>query len=181
MPDASPLARPGRDELPEYHARYVALVPDGDLLTQLRRTGEATAAALATLGDAGAAHRYAADKWSVKQVLGHLIDGERVFGFRALSFARGEAAVLPDMDQEAWMRLAGFDARPLERLVAEFRAVRAATLLQFGSFDAAAARRRGRASTFEFSARSLGWIVAGHELHHRAILRERYGVALPEA
>lgn len=170
------MQRPAAADFAPYFHAYVGRVPDGDLLATLRRQAEATAALLAPLDDDRAQHRYAPGKWSVKQVLNHLIDTERVMCVRALYFARGSDVPLPGMDENVFAQHDAADARPLASLLDEFRSVRAATLSLFGGFDGAAWARRGIANANPFTVSSLAWIVAGHELHHVAMLRERYGV-----
>jgi hypothetical protein len=168
-----------RPEPPEYapfYASYIARVPPGDLIEILGLQGALTQRLLAPLDETHALHRYAPGKWSVKEVLGHLADAERVFAYRALRFARADETPLPGFDEQKWVPAGGFDRRPLPALLAELAAVRAATRAQFTGFDAAAWLRRGTANNNPVSVRALGAIIAGHELHHVAILRERYGV-----
>jgi len=168
--------RPAAGEYAEYYARYIALVPTGHLLAHLRAQRERTAELLASLDEEGGARRYAPGKWSVKQVIGHVIDVERLFAFRALAIARADPADQPSMDQDRWMEAADFDARTIPSLGAEYRAVRDASLALIESFSDADAGRQGRASGFPFTVRSLVHMLAGHELHHLAVLRERYGL-----
>ena len=168
------LARPASDEYAAYYGTYIGKVPDTDVLTLMQAQGEKTLTLLAPLSESRAAYRYAPGKRSVKQVLGHVIDGERLFAHRALAIARCDPADQPSMDQEIWMAGADFDARSMGSLCDEYRAVRTATLALFRSFDAKVALRRGKASGNPFSVRALVWTVAGHELHHLGILRERY-------
>ena len=117
---------------------------------------------------------YAPGKWTIKQVVGHICDAERIFAYRALRFARGDVAPLPGFDENAWMPAARFDARPLGDLAAELDAVRRATLALLRTFDADALARRGTANNKEISVRALAYVIAGHERHHVGILRERY-------
>lgn len=170
------IARPAADEYLEYYGRYIALVPGDDALPVLARAQAETHRLLAGLDEARALHRYAPGKWSVKEVLGHLADGERVFGYRALRFARADQTPLPGFDENTWVPAGRFDARPIAALADEFRAVRAASLALFGGLDADALVRRGSANGAAVSVRALAWIVAGHERHHVALLRERYGI-----
>ena len=171
--------RPAPSEYAEYYGGYIGHVPDGDVLSGLARQGEATRRLLMGVGESLVSHRYAPDKWSIKQVVGHLVDGEWLFGYRALAFARRDPAALPSMDQDAWMRAAEFDRRPVADLIDALWAVRQATLSIFSGFDAATMACTGVASGNQFTVRSLVWITAGHELHHLRILGERYGVAPP--
>lgn len=163
----------------EYHAvydRYLARLDGDDALAALRRAAVETPRRLAGLDEARALSRYAPGKWSVKEVVGHVADAERVFACRALRIARADATPLPGFDENAYVPAGGFDARPLASIVDEFRAVRAATLALFDGLDAAAAARLGTASGARVSVRALAWIIAAHEHHHLAILRERYGI-----
>jgi uncharacterized damage-inducible protein DinB len=167
---------PDADEYAPFYAGYVAAVPTGDVLATLADQHDATAALLAGLDEPRARHRYAPGKWSVKEMVGHLADTERVFAYRAVCAARGETAALPGFDENAWVAAASFDARPLASLLAELRVVRQATLALYRSLDEAALARRVVANGAPVTARALVWITAGHERHHQNVLRERYGV-----
>ena len=166
--------RPAADEFPEYYARYVALVPDGDIAGTLSGQLEATLAPVAALSEEQALHRYAPGKWSIKEVLGHVADAERVFAYRLLRFARADATPLPGFEENDYVPAGRFDDRPLADLVTELRAVRVATLALARGLPPDALDRRGTASGGSFTARGTLWIIAGHELHHRGVLRERY-------
>ena len=170
------IPRPGADEFAPFYAGYIAGVPGDDALPTLAAHIERWHPSLRRLSEAQALHRYAPGKWSVKEVLGHLCDGERVFGYRALRFARADATPLPGFDENAWAPAAGSDRRPVAEIADELRAVRASTVALFRSLDAVALARRGEANGRTISVRALGWIVAGHALHHETILRERYGL-----
>lgn len=169
-------ARPGADEHIEYYTKYIARVPGEDVGEALRSQGTATLRLLQGVTDAQALHRYAAGKWSVKEVLGHLTDAERVFAYRALRFGRGDTTPLPGFDENQYVPAAQSDLRTMHSLRTELGAVRASTLSLLDSFDAEALVRRGEANGHSISVRALLWIVAGHELHHVALLRERYGL-----
>jgi hypothetical protein len=168
------FGRPEPGEYAPYFERYISKVPDGDILTLLASQIGDTTRLLAGLSDQQARRRYAPGKWSVKEVVGHLADTERVLSYRALRFARGDTTPLPGFDENVLVANAGFDARPLADLLAEFDLVRRATLALFRSLDAEAARRRGVANENTVSVRALAYIIAGHERHHREILVERY-------
>jgi uncharacterized damage-inducible protein DinB len=176
VPTLSPLAeRPAAgEEFAVFYARYVELVPDGDVVATLEGQLADTVAVLDAFGEERAGHRYAPGKWSVREVVGHCVDTERVFAFRALAAARGEAAALPGFDENAYVAAAHSDGRTLNSLLGEWTAVRRATLALFRNLDAAALARRVTANGAPASARALAWITAGHELHHRRLLRERY-------
>lgn len=170
------ISRPGADEYAPYYAKYVEKVPGGDLLALLERQGKDTAALLRDLPDGAARHRYAPDKWSVKEVLGHIADAERVFAYRALCIARGDQTPLPSFDENAYAGASGADARPMADLAAEFLAVRAASVALLAGLDEERLARRGTASGKTISVRALAHVIAGHEKHHVAILHERYGI-----
>lgn len=170
------IAKPTGDEHAQYYASYIAQVRGDDAWRHMADEAETMQAALGAIDEARSTFRYAAGKWSIKQVVGHMIDAERVFGYRALTFARGDTTALPGMDQDEWMTHSEFDARPFPGLVEELRRVRLATLSLFEGFAPAAYLRTGIASGNRFSVRALAWIVAGHATHHMHVLRERYGV-----
>lgn len=170
------MRRPDPSEYAPAFQDYVKLVPDGDVMAHLERQGRATCLLLAGVGEAKGAYAYAPGKWSVKRLLQHVTDGERLFCYRALCIARGEQTSLPAFDENLYAQNDGSDGRLLADVIREFAAVRVATLLLFAGFDAAAWTRRGTANGKPASARSLPWVVAGHELHHLAVLRDRYGV-----
>jgi uncharacterized damage-inducible protein DinB len=168
--------RPASEEYAAFFAGYVSLVPDGDVLQALEQGRNQTTQLLGKLSEAKAAHRYAPEKWTIKGVLGHIADAERVFAYRALWFARGDASPLPGWDEDAWARLSAFDAHSLKDLLAGYDAQRSATLALFRSLPAAAWQRRGIANDNPVTVRALAWIAAGHERHHLEILRERYHI-----
>lgn len=168
------IPRPDASEHSPYFSRYVDLVPHGDVLLTLRTQLAGTLAWMRGMDEAEGGYRYLPGKWSIRQVLGHVIDTERVMAYRALHFARGDAAPLPSMDQDQFVAAAGSDARTLADLADELEHVRHATIALFRPLSAEALARRGIASGAECSVRALAWIIAGHELHHGAILRERY-------
>ena len=167
-------ARPESNEYAPYYEKYVALVPEGEVVETLERQGQETLALLHSLSEERGAHAYAPGKWSVKQVVGHVIDAERVFAYRALCFARGDRTPLPGFDQEVFDRGADFSARTLQSLANEFEVVRRSTLYLFRHLRPEAWGRGGNASDNEVTVRALSYIIAGHEAHHVRILRERY-------
>jgi uncharacterized damage-inducible protein DinB len=170
------MQRPSADELPAYAQRYAALVPEGDPVSFLTTQGVRTADLLRHLPEDRAGHRYAPGKWSVREVLGHLSDTERVLAYRTVRIARGDATPMPGFDENAWVANAGFDRRSIRDLVLEFAKVRAATVALFQGLAGGDYDRRGTANNHAVSVRGLLWFVAGHELHHLAVLHERYGV-----
>lgn len=166
---------PTADEYAPDYAKYVAPL-SGDMFELLRSQATTTAALLAATPESRAGHRYAEGKWSVKEVVGHLSDSERVFSYRALRFARADATDLPGFEEDEWVAAAQFDRRTLASIAAEFAAVRAATLALFASFDDEALRRRGTANGQEVSVRAVAALLVGHERHHVGLLRDRYGL-----
>jgi uncharacterized protein (TIGR03083 family) len=170
------IGRPESDEIPAHFVGYIGKVTESDPVAVLTSQIDVTTALLRALSDADALQRYAPGKWSVKEVVGHLTDTERIMAYRALRIARGDETPLPGFDENAYVPPAKFDARPLADLVAEFRTVRAATLGLFRGFDADAWRRRGTASGKPISVRALGFVIPGHERHHVEILKTRYGL-----
>lgn len=170
--------RPASHEYNPYYSTYLRLVPDGDILQTLSQQHERTQALLHGLSDAQASWRPAAGEWSVKQVIGHLLDTERVFAFRALWFARDGGVELPGFDQDAWMLNCDFDARTLPDLMAEWGRCRASNLDLFTSFDQQAWLGSGIASGGPCTVRMWIWAIAGHELHHVESLQTVYRTAL---
>lgn len=166
--------RPEQDEAGAYYFTYIDQVPDGDILERLEIQAREVPEMLSAIGEDASRHRYAEDKWSIRDVLAHVNDTERVFSFRAFWFARALDRDLPGFEQDAAALAAGADARSWSGHIEEFRAVRQATLALFGSLPAEAWSRRGIADGKPFTVRSLAWITAGHVAHHLRVLRERY-------
>lgn len=170
------IPRPAASEYAPFFETYVSKVPPGDVLATLARQVEETAALLDGLGDAEAEYRYLPGKWSIKEVVGHIADSERIFVYRALCAARGERVELPGFDEDAYVAAAHFDRRSLRDLVAELRAVRAATLSFFASLGEEDLARAHSANHKPYTVRSVAYIIAGHERHHARLLAERYGL-----
>jgi hypothetical protein len=167
-------APPDRTEAAEYYFTYIDQVPAGDIGTILEAQGEETLTALGAISEDRSLHRYAPDKWSIRQVLGHLSDTERLFVARAFWFARGFDTPLPSFDQNVAIAAAGADERAWSSHLDEFRSVRAATVSFFKNLPADAWARRGIASGNPFTVRALAYVAAGHVEHHLAIVRSRY-------
>ena len=168
--------RPAPTEHAPYYSRYIDLVPDGDVLATLGAQVETTAAALRDLPAARADLAYAPGKWTVRQVLGHVIDTERVMAYRALRFARADATPLPGFDENHFAASAPHGHVAIVELTVELVLLRRANLCFLGQLDAAAWGRGGTANDQPITVRALAWVMAGHELHHRRILAERYGI-----
>ena len=166
--------RPTTAEAAEYYFTYIGKVPDGDVVEHLGKQIVETRAMLDSVDEERAGFRYQPDKWSVKQVVGHVADTERIFAYRALAFSRGDSQAIPGMDQDLWMNESRFDELPLTAILADLVAIREGTLTLFQSLSEEQWQRRGIASDVEFQAGAITWIIAGHELHHRGVLEERY-------
>ncbi|HUF14008.1 MAG TPA: DinB family protein [Longimicrobiales bacterium] len=167
--------RPRSDEYAPYYARYVERVRPGDIAVALEEGARETVALLRSeLARTNADRAYAEGKWTLKEVVGHVIDAERVFALRMMRFGRGDTTPLPSFDEDAYTPAGEFGTRTLDSLIEEFIAVRNATIHLIRGLPESAWTRRGVASGFEVSVRALAHIIAGHELHHRAILEHRY-------
>ena len=169
-----PMTPPKIGEHAPYYGTYTKLVPPGDVLSIMDQQIVRTGALLAEFGEERGDHRYGPDKWTVKETVGHMTDVERIFAVRALAFARRDPAPFPGMEQDDYVAGANFGARTLADLYDEYKLIRASNLILFRSFDDEVAARRGTASGVEFTVKSIPYILAGHELHHVGILRERY-------
>jgi hypothetical protein len=170
--------RPQKSEYAVFYEKYVALVPGGDFLEILEEQHATLLGLLSPLTEEQAAFRYEPDKWSIKEVVGHINDAERIFAYRLLRIARGDETPLASFEQDAYIATGSFSARKLSDLLDEFSAVRKASITLVRSLDDRAWMRRGTASQKEITALALGFIIAGHERHHRMILEERYLPAL---
>jgi hypothetical protein len=168
------ISRPGPTDYAPYYGTYIQQVPDGDVLALLESQIEETRALLSGVPESRWRHRYAPGKWCLTEVVGHIIDVERVFTHRALRFARGDNTPLPGFDENAWAPMSGYGRRPLPDILDEFGVVRAASLAFFRGLDDAAIGRTGMANNASFTVRAFPWILAGHERHHTRVLRERY-------
>jgi hypothetical protein len=169
-----PIVRPGTDEYAPYYGTYIGKVTEPDLVALLASLKQSTAGFLAGLSETQAAHRYAPGKWSLREVIGHLADSERIFSYRMLRIARGDATPLPGFDENAYVPAGEFERRRLAAVAAEFAAVRDATLGLLEGLTPEMLARRGTASEKPISARALAFIIAGHEKHHVAVIKERY-------
>ncbi len=168
------MQRPSTGEYHEYYETYVGKVPDGDIFQILEQELKITEDLLRGVPSELETHAYDEGKWTVREVLGHMLDTERVFGFRALWMARGDQQGQPGMDQDAWGALSNARDRPLVDLTEEFSLARRGHLLMFRGFREEDWARTGTASGFLFTARAFPFIMAGHEIHHRQVLAARY-------
>lgn len=162
------------DEYAPYYLPYVTRVAEGDFIDILTKQAEQTKEKLSSLTDTQARYRYAPDKWSIKEVLGHIADTERVMAYRLLSVARGETRDLPGFDENDFIKHAAFNEQTLEDLIKNYEAVRQSTIHLIKSLSEEAYVRRGSANNYSVTVRALIAIIAGHELHHLSIIEERY-------
>lgn len=167
-------AKPAPTEHAPEFSKYVTLVAEGDIIQTLEQQIENSLSLLRTIPSDKANFRYAPDKWSVKELLGHVIDSERIFSYRALSFARNDQTPLPGYEQNDYVRDADFDSRNLADMAEEFATVRRATIQLFRPLNETEWLRHGKANENDVSVRALAYIIAGHELHHMEVLRSRY-------
>lgn len=175
------MKRPEAGEFAEYYGKYIAKVPGADVPGILASERLQMSRLFAGRSERDGNFRYAPGKWTIKEVLGHVTDAERIFAYRALRIARGDETPLSSFEQDDYVKSGGFASRTLADLVEEFDAVRGASISLFRSFDDAAWGRRGVASEKQVTARALGFITAGHQIHHRMILQESYFPAIPRA
>jgi uncharacterized damage-inducible protein DinB len=174
MSTAARALKPDAGEYAPDYETYVSLVPEGDIVDALSSQLAEVSAMLGGIAEERGSHSYAEGKWSIRQLVGHVIDGERIFAYRALAFARGERQPLPGMDQDEYMAFSDFDSRTLADLSAEFSHARAANVLMFRGLSEEAWTRRGTASEREVTVRALAHILFGHVAHHVNVLRARY-------
>jgi len=177
MPSMFEPGRPAADEYLPFYETYVTLVPEGSVIRTLEVNGNATSSRLSRLTDAQAAHAYAPGKWTVKQVLGHMSDSERVFAYRLLRIARGDTTPLPGFEQNLFVNTWDLSKISMLSLLAEWDAVRSSTLRLLYHLSEPDWTRRGIASGGEVTVRALAFMIAGHEIHHRGILEREYHIA----
>jgi hypothetical protein len=177
----APQVRPQPTDYASYYEKYVSLVPGTDILGVLEAQQMLTTQLLAARSEREGNFRYAADKWTVKELVGHVVDTERIFAYRALRIARADNTPIEGFEQDDYVKNGGFNDRTLVDLAEEYAQVRGATLALFLGLGGDAWQRRGVANKDEVTVRALAYITAGHELHHRRILEEKYLPAIPRA
>lgn len=170
------IERPGESEYAPFYAGYIAKIADVDVLDLLERQSGQLRGLASAASPEQQQLRYAPGKWSVREVFGHLIDGERVFGYRAFRIGRGDQTPLSGFDENEYVAASGYDQRDLASLANEFALVRAANLAVLRSLSEEDWRRIGTANGYPVSVRALAFIMAGHVEHHVALLGERYGL-----
>ncbi len=168
------ISSPRLDEFDSYYERYISLVADGDIITQLQNQISETLNLLSKISAEKADFRYASGKWSVKELVGHIIDTERIFAYRALRIARGDKTPIEGYEQDDYVKNAKFGKYALADLAEEFALVRQSNILMFRNLPETAWYKRGIANNREISVRALAYISAGHEIYHVKILKQRY-------
>ena len=166
--------KPQSNEFAAYYQKYIDAVEHDDALEALRQQTTDTIRFLQTISEEKSKHAYADGKWSIKEVLGHVLDTERVMTYRAMSIARGEKKSLPGFDQDDYVRSGQFNKRTWASLEKEYRLLRPATVELFSTFTEEAKNNMGVANTYDISVRALMFIIAGHELHHIKVIKEKY-------
>jgi uncharacterized damage-inducible protein DinB len=169
------IPKPSPDECAPYAPMYVDLVPaDGSILQHLSDNFKTVQQLVATLSEAQLLYRYAPGKWTIKEVLVHIVDDERIYTYRAMCFARGEQTPLPGFEQEDYAANSGANERSIESIMEEYEAVRRSTIALFNSFTDEQLGRWGTANGYKCTVRGLLYHLAGHELHHLRIIKEKY-------
>lgn len=161
-----------------YYELYIQHVKHLSVMESLKHDWSTIRKMFVAVDDAQGLHRYAPDKWSIKEVILHCIDSERIFAYRALRFMRGDSTALPGYDHEAYAAVSRADERTMHDLNKEWKSVRLATKSLFSHCDEAELSKHGMANENKVTVRALAYIIAGHNMHHMQILRERYGVEI---
>lgn len=168
--------RPEPDEYGEFYKNYIELIDEPNIVQVLIQQGQQTYAVIQRLTTDEASHRYEKDKWSVKEIFGHLVDTERIMAYRALCISRGETTSLPGYDHETYVQEAEFENRSLQSISTEYDALRNSNISMFNSFSKNQTMRKGTANDVTVSVRGLAYIIAGHERHHMQILENKYDI-----
>ena len=162
------------EEIPSFYRGYVEEAPDGDLIKTLRSASDRLWKTVSRIPTGHADHRYQPDKWSIKEVFQHVLDCERIFAYRALCFARMDDTELPGFDENAYAAAAQVGHRDFHELLREHDALRWTTVELFRSFTPEMLTRLGTANGTRISVRAIGWVIAGHAVHHMNVIDERY-------
>lgn len=175
MSDLKKIEKPEPGEYPFYASMYIDLLPDdGLLLKHLQENLNLVKQMVSAIPGEKWTYRYAPEKWTIKESLVHIMDDERIYAYRALCFARNEKIPLPGFDQDAYVLFSNANERSIDNIMEEYEAVRLATIALFNGFDEAALMRMGTANKNNATVRALGYHIAGHELHHINIIKEKY-------
>jgi hypothetical protein len=170
------IERPKDDEYPPFYAGYIARVPETDILAALRDQPKELKRVADSVGSDKERFRYGEEKWSVREIFGHLVDAERFFGHRAFCISRSDPNPLPGFDEQTYVARSSYDSRPLAELVKDFSLLREANSRHLESLEASAWPREGVANNAKITVRALACIMTGHARHHLAVLKERYGI-----
>lgn len=168
--------RPAAGEYGSFYQSYIEKLGSGNIIEILGEQQEITSSLITSLDERQALYRYKEQKWTVKEVIGHLIDTERVFAYRALSISRNDTNELPGFDQDEYVEAASFNDRSLQNFRDEYAGQRRSTIALFSSFSKEILDRKGIANNYSLSVRAIPFIIAGHERHHLEILDNRYGL-----
>lgn len=168
------LQRPNKNEYPDYYEEYIKLVPEGEMVSILKKNLELTMALFNGISESEGNYRYAPDKWSIKEVLGHMTDTERILSTRLLRIGRGDVTPLSGFNENFYVDGAEFDKQTTQNILDEFVSVRKATISLIKNMPEESWLRKGLANGIINTARSLVYSIAGHELHHCKIIQERY-------
>jgi DinB superfamily len=168
------IAKPNYNDAPDYCAYYFDLVTEQDLIEALKRTAEETVQLFAGVSADNENYKYAGDKWTIKQLLRHLVDCERVYTYRAMRFSRLDDTELPGFDENNYAKRDNTSELSLQNLVAEYKALREATIYLFEGMNDTMLDFKGKANNRASTARAWGWMAAGHNMHHCTILKKRY-------
>ena len=171
---ASAIQRPSASEFLAYYGRYIDLVPEGDILTVLAEQGQKTTELLGAISDEKSLFRYGPDKWSIRELVGHITDAERIFSDRALRFARNDPQDQPGFEENDYVKNGGFDEVPFRQLIDGLAAVRRSSIALLANVTLTAAKRSGKANGAAITVQALAYVIVGHELHHLGILKSRY-------
>ena len=164
-------------KISDYHQHYIDLVKTDDILSELKKQGDEFTDYLSKLTEQQGNYNYAKGKWTIKEIVGHIADAERVFAYRALRFARNDKTALPGFEQDDYVAAANSNKRTLADLIEELRLIRASNLALFKTFTNEELERTGTASSNFYNVKSLLYIIAGHQKHHFNVLREKYSDA----
>ncbi len=172
------MNRPQQGEYNPYYDGYLNLVPDGDILEVLQKEKEKTISLVRNLSDEEARFRYGPNKWSIKEVIGHIADTELIMSYRLLRIGRGDTTPLAGFNENEYVSAANFDEFTVQELLDYFQNTRNATISLLKTMSPDSLTRVGHANQSETSARAIAYIIAGHEIHHRQIIKDRYLTAL---
>ncbi len=168
------IKRPNESEFPEFYHTYIKQIPDVDIIEFLEKQKRLFVGLVDSIPEDQLLYRYAEGKWTIKQVIGHIIDTERIMAFRALVFSRGERQAIPGFDENEYVEKGAFNKKEITSLIDEFLTLRASNLAMIKNFDENMALKKGNANDFWFSVRSLVYIIAGHTEHHMQVIKSKY-------